>query len=442
MKVNIDEEFIKLFKEYEKDKTIEEKILKNSSYIIDRILRYFDVSKNDYEDFVSEANIALLLAIRTYQYKMGTSFTNYAFTCIRNYLNNYLVTHKNGKSISVSPQELKHIKSDSILDLEEERYLENTNLYELIDKLPDKFREVIVLYYIKGYNIKDLECMLGVTNKVLYNRFSKALRILKQLYLESSLSKDEVIIKRFNNLKYREKLILIYYLKGDDEKTIAKLLNSSSVYCFEKIKSLLALFDCSIDRLKNVLKDCLSGKVKMIKDEHYKEKKKEIILNFAYLKDDYRFILVSLFTGSSLSDIADSLKMSLENVKKRILRMEQIFGCSKELIGEVLLSSGVFLVWQEYHEEYPDTISFLKVLYEEKILEEEVLDVDSILSKFLLLDEIDQESIILYLNGFPRESVYKIRNSINHNIFEVLRKKINKLGCSEDELRFSLARRK
>ena len=48
------------------------------------------------------------------------------------------------------------------------------------DKLPDKFRQVVVLFYIEEFSVKEIKAILHIPEGTIKSRLSKARDLLKQ----------------------------------------------------------------------------------------------------------------------------------------------------------------------------------------------------------------------------------------------------------------------
>ena len=55
-------------------------------------------------------------------------------------------------------------------------------ILDLLMTLPDKFRIVLVLYYIEGYKIEDIAPIIRKTKSAVKMRLQKGRRLLRELY--------------------------------------------------------------------------------------------------------------------------------------------------------------------------------------------------------------------------------------------------------------------
>ena len=51
---------------------------------------------------------------------------------------------------------------------------------EALNKLPDKFRQVVVLFYIEEFSVKEIKAILHIPEGTIKSRLSKARDLLKQ----------------------------------------------------------------------------------------------------------------------------------------------------------------------------------------------------------------------------------------------------------------------
>ena len=72
------------------------------------------------------------------------------------------------------------------VDLEEvNEYTQDITDHAILDALltvPDKFRMVVVLYYVEGYNIEEISKMIGKTSSAVKMRLQKGRRLLREAY--------------------------------------------------------------------------------------------------------------------------------------------------------------------------------------------------------------------------------------------------------------------
>lgn len=84
----------------------------------------------------------------------------------------YTLIRKNKKSVSVDINDYENIISSE----EKEEYSE---LHSAIQKLPDKIKIAIVLYYVEGYSISEVTKILKIPSGTVKSRLSKGRKLLK-----------------------------------------------------------------------------------------------------------------------------------------------------------------------------------------------------------------------------------------------------------------------
>ena len=58
----------------------------------------------------------------------------------------------------------------------------DSGILDLLKTLPDKFRIVLILYYVEGYKIEDIASIIGKTKSAVKMRLQKGRRLLRELY--------------------------------------------------------------------------------------------------------------------------------------------------------------------------------------------------------------------------------------------------------------------
>lgn len=58
----------------------------------------------------------------------------------------------------------------------------DSGILDLLMTLPDKFRIVLILYYVEGYKIEDIASIIGKTKSAVKMRLQKGRRLLRELY--------------------------------------------------------------------------------------------------------------------------------------------------------------------------------------------------------------------------------------------------------------------
>ena len=68
----------------------------------------------------------------------------------------------------------------------------NRTIYICMQRLPQQYREVLILTYFEGFSISDVCAILRKTSKQVYNLLARAKVALKELLLEEGISNEEL----------------------------------------------------------------------------------------------------------------------------------------------------------------------------------------------------------------------------------------------------------
>lgn len=95
----------------------------------------------------------------------------------------WLITVARNKCKDILRFKSKH----PIVDMEEIKELtkgdtDSTGILEVLMTLPDKFRMVLVLYYVEEYSIESIAQMIGKTTSAVKMRLQKGRRLLEEAY--------------------------------------------------------------------------------------------------------------------------------------------------------------------------------------------------------------------------------------------------------------------
>lgn len=70
-------------------------------------------------------------------------------------------------------------KDSRIHSIAAEDSTENTELWEAVGRLPEKYRTVIILHYFRGYDVKELSAILKIPEGTVKYRLHRARELLK-----------------------------------------------------------------------------------------------------------------------------------------------------------------------------------------------------------------------------------------------------------------------
>jgi RNA polymerase sigma-70 factor (ECF subfamily) len=73
-----------------------------------------------------------------------------------------------------------HLSLDEVHHLKTEEAEEN-GVLEVLDKLSERYKAVIILHYLEGYSIDEISFMLGISASAVKMRLSRGRDLLKNL---------------------------------------------------------------------------------------------------------------------------------------------------------------------------------------------------------------------------------------------------------------------
>lgn len=165
-------------------KAMEEIINKLQPLIISSIKKYYDNGK-EYEDLIQEGNLMILESLKDYNPTRGVHFLGYITSNLK-----YLYLNKHKRKIHLSLNEPLGDGELEMIDLlisEEKHALDilleiesNLKLKKALEKLTERQREVVVLYYVKNMNMEDIGNKLGISYRTVVNIKTKALENLRK----------------------------------------------------------------------------------------------------------------------------------------------------------------------------------------------------------------------------------------------------------------------
>lgn len=148
----------------------------NIRLVLYQVTNKFKFVDYDKKDLVSVGNIGLMKAITTFDISKGFEFSAYAARCIDNEILMFLRKLKKDKNIDSMDRVIFHSKDDKKLKIEDtlsdgtdivedyERKTINENIREVVNKLPVRDREIIMLYF--GFYNDKCYSQLEIANMV------------------------------------------------------------------------------------------------------------------------------------------------------------------------------------------------------------------------------------------------------------------------------------
>ncbi|GLR18369.1 hypothetical protein GCM10007940_29850 [Portibacter lacus] len=91
----------------------------------------------------------------------------------------------------------------------EDLIIEEENVNMFLDKLPQRYRMVVNLYLVEGYNHKEIAAFLEITESSSRSLLSRALKLLKDAFKEPDQSESikNTQVKRIRNSIYKKAII-------------------------------------------------------------------------------------------------------------------------------------------------------------------------------------------------------------------------------------------
>lgn len=130
--------------------------------LIHSIIKRYHYLPSQREDLVQEGRIGVLIAQRRHRPELA-AFTTYATLCIRSRINNYLRRDRPGNEIAsdiIRDYRRDYRRDDGINDSDT-----HTILLSVLDKLPERNKEIIILRYYESLSCDDIGIRLGLSRQ-------------------------------------------------------------------------------------------------------------------------------------------------------------------------------------------------------------------------------------------------------------------------------------
>jgi RNA polymerase sigma-70 factor (ECF subfamily) len=79
-----------------------------------------------------------------------------------------------------------------------ERKVEAATIQSILDKLPEKYKAVLILYYMEDSSYQEIAEMLGVPIGTVMSRLSRAKQMMKKALLRSTIKEPQAKVVRLN----------------------------------------------------------------------------------------------------------------------------------------------------------------------------------------------------------------------------------------------------
>lgn len=163
---------------------MEEIIIKLQPLIISSIKKYYNNGK-EYDELIQDGNLMILESLKDYNPNIGVHFLGYIKLNLK-----YLYLNKHKRKIHLSLNEPIGDGELEIMDLlisDEKNALDilledemNLKLKEALEKLTERQREIVILYYVNNMSIDDIKNKLGISYRTVVNIKTKALGNLRK----------------------------------------------------------------------------------------------------------------------------------------------------------------------------------------------------------------------------------------------------------------------
>ncbi|MCA9388784.1 sigma-70 family RNA polymerase sigma factor [Candidatus Berkelbacteria bacterium] len=150
-----------------------------------RLLRYaasIVKEQDDAQDVVQQAMIKAYQNLRTYDQKR--SFSTWIYRIVRNESLNWLRKEKKYIGGEAAEKIIEMEKSDQIPDREMELKETQEAVRESLTKLPLKYREPVMLYYIEDRKYEEISDILRLPINTVATRIRRGKEYLKKIYLK------------------------------------------------------------------------------------------------------------------------------------------------------------------------------------------------------------------------------------------------------------------
>lgn len=139
--------------------------------------KLFNVAYGYTKDSLSSEDVVIEVFNKLYM--MRNMFTS------EEHLKNWLYRVTINRAIDVSRKKKKEIVNEEIIDLvKDESSTQEDNMYNLVMKLKENYKKVIILYYYENMSIKEISDILKVSEDNVKMRLSRARTRLKELIEE------------------------------------------------------------------------------------------------------------------------------------------------------------------------------------------------------------------------------------------------------------------
>lgn len=180
-------------------------LLNECKNAVERFVRFKLSSKSDADDILQETYLTAFTKFHTLADK--SHFKAWIISIARNKCNDYY--RKQAKNTDIPIDELTG------LSLTSSRFgiVEQHDVYDTLEELSERDRQIIDLFYLQGYSQKDIANMLVIPNGTVKSRLHAARNNFKRLYLS-----DTVYRKVDENMKKLPEIMPVYTIAELDKE--------------------------------------------------------------------------------------------------------------------------------------------------------------------------------------------------------------------------------
>jgi RNA polymerase sigma-70 factor, ECF subfamily len=151
-------------------------IIENYSEYVYNMIYYTILDEEDAKDLTQEVFYKIWKGIDNFRNE--SSLKTWIFRITQNHLKNYLKSKKIKKILS-----LEFLFEEKNRDFESKDYYLSERIESLLSRLPEDYRRVLVLFYIDGFNIKEISEILGTKEGTIKSKLHRAREKLKSLIM-------------------------------------------------------------------------------------------------------------------------------------------------------------------------------------------------------------------------------------------------------------------
>ena len=151
-------------------------IIENYSEYVYNMIYYTILDEEDAKDLTQEVFYKIWKGLDNFRNE--SSLKTWIFRITQNHLKNYLKSKKIKKILS-----LEFLFEEKNRDFESKDYYLSERIESLLSRLSEDYKRVLVLFYIDGFNIKEISEILGTKEGTIKSKLHRAREKLKSLIM-------------------------------------------------------------------------------------------------------------------------------------------------------------------------------------------------------------------------------------------------------------------